>query len=69
VTVEVPVLLTEEEVAAVDALVESGRFANRSDVLRTAFSELLRRMRKQEIGELGLAHFDAWSRSEGGAPL
>ena len=37
--------------AALDAMVESGRFANRSEVLRTALAELLREEREREIDE------------------
>jgi Arc/MetJ-type ribon-helix-helix transcriptional regulator len=50
-TVQVPVRLTKEDVSAVDAMVESGRFANRSDVLRTALARLLRAEREREIDE------------------
>jgi Arc/MetJ-type ribon-helix-helix transcriptional regulator len=50
-TVQVPVRLTEEDVSAVDAMVESGRFANRSEVLRTALAQLLREEREREIDE------------------
>ena len=37
--------------ADVDALVESGRFADRSEVLRTALAKLLREEREREIDE------------------
>jgi Arc/MetJ-type ribon-helix-helix transcriptional regulator len=49
--VQVPVRLTEEDVAALDALVAGGRFANRSAALRAALSELLREEREREIDE------------------
>lgn len=35
--------------AALDALVQRGRFANRSEALRAALSELLREEREREI--------------------
>lgn len=50
-TSQVPVRLTEEDVAAVDELVAAGEFQNRSDVLRTALAALLRERREQEIDE------------------
>lgn len=36
--------------AAVDALVESGAFASRSDVVREALAQLIDRHRRDEIG-------------------
>lgn len=48
-TVQVPVRLTEEDVSALDNLVESGRFSNRSDALRAALAELLREERERAI--------------------
>ena len=50
-TIQVPVRLTEEDVAALDEVVASGRFASRSDVLRTALEGLLREEREREIDE------------------
>ncbi len=50
-TTQVPVRLTDQDVAALDALVETGRFANRSEALRTALAELLREEREGEIDE------------------
>lgn len=50
-TTQVPVRLTEEDVSALDRLVERGRFASRSDVLRAALSQLLEEERQQAIDE------------------
>lgn len=46
---QVPVRLTEEDVSALDALVESGEFKNRSEALRAALAGLLRERREREI--------------------
>jgi Arc/MetJ-type ribon-helix-helix transcriptional regulator len=48
-TVQVPVRLTNQDVAALDAMVEQGRFANRSEALRAAVAALLRDEREREI--------------------
>ena len=48
-TIQVPVRLTEEDVAALDNLVEAGEFKNRSEVLRAALDGLLRERREREI--------------------
>jgi Arc/MetJ-type ribon-helix-helix transcriptional regulator len=50
-TVQIPVRLTQSDVSAVDELVASGRFASRSDVLRTGLARLLREAREREIDE------------------
>lgn len=50
-TVQVPVRLTKEDVAALDTLVQRGRFGNRSEALRAALAELLREEREREIDE------------------
>jgi Arc/MetJ-type ribon-helix-helix transcriptional regulator len=50
-TVQVPVRLTEADVAALDAIVAGGRFANRSDALRAALAALIREEREQGIDE------------------
>lgn len=47
--VQVSVRLTEEDVASLDALVQRGRFGNRSEALRAALAELLREEREREI--------------------
>jgi Arc/MetJ-type ribon-helix-helix transcriptional regulator len=49
--VQITVRLTEAEVSALDQLVASGRFASRSDVLRTALARLLHEAREREIDE------------------
>jgi Arc/MetJ-type ribon-helix-helix transcriptional regulator len=43
--------MTEEDVAALDELVASGRFANRSEALRAGFARLLHEERDREIAE------------------
>lgn len=48
-TTQVPVRLTQEDVAALDDLVEAGEFRNRSEVLRAALDGLLRERREREI--------------------
>jgi Arc/MetJ-type ribon-helix-helix transcriptional regulator len=48
-TVQVPVRLTEEDVAALDAIVAEGRFASRSDALRTGLAWVLHEEREREI--------------------
>lgn len=48
-TTQVPVRLTEEDVSALDALVEAGEFKNRSEALRAALAGLLRERREREI--------------------
>jgi Arc/MetJ-type ribon-helix-helix transcriptional regulator len=50
-TFQVPVRLTEQDVAALDAVVASGRFSSRSDVLRSALARLLRDERERLIDE------------------
>jgi Arc/MetJ-type ribon-helix-helix transcriptional regulator len=50
-TIQVPVRLTEEDVSALDSMVSSGRFANRSDVLRAALGRLLLEERERQIDE------------------
>lgn len=50
-TIQVPVRLTERDVAALDAMVERGRFANRSEALRAALARLVREEREREIEE------------------
>jgi Arc/MetJ-type ribon-helix-helix transcriptional regulator len=48
-TVQVPVRLTEEDVAALDAVVASGRFSNRSEALRAGLEQVLREERETVI--------------------
>jgi Arc/MetJ-type ribon-helix-helix transcriptional regulator len=50
-TIQVPIRVTEQDVSALDELVARGRFASRSDALRTALARLLREVREQEIDE------------------
>jgi Arc/MetJ-type ribon-helix-helix transcriptional regulator len=51
VTVQVPVRLTEADIAALDKVVSSGRFASRSDALRAGLAHVLREEREREIEE------------------
>ena len=60
-TIQVPVRLTEEDVAALDAVVASGRFANRSDALRAGLDQVLREERESVIDA-------AYRRGYGAAP-
>lgn len=48
-TVQIPVRLTEEDVAALDAVVATGRYSSRSDVLRAGLDRVLRAERDREI--------------------
>jgi Arc/MetJ-type ribon-helix-helix transcriptional regulator len=50
-TVQVPVRLTEQDVALLDAMIADGRFANRSEALRAGLTRLLREDREREIEE------------------
>jgi Arc/MetJ-type ribon-helix-helix transcriptional regulator len=60
-TIQVPVRLTETDVAALDAVVASGRFANRSEALRAGLDRVLREEREREIDA-------AYSRGYGAIP-
>ena len=48
-TIQEPVRLTEEDVAALDAAVAEGRFASRSDALRSGLKHVLREERERAI--------------------
>ncbi len=48
-TVQVPVRLTEADLAALDKSIAEGRFANRSDALRAGLARVLREEREHEI--------------------
>ena len=50
-TIQVPVRLTDRDVAALDALVDEGRFASRSEALRVALARLVREVREGAIEE------------------
>jgi Arc/MetJ-type ribon-helix-helix transcriptional regulator len=50
-TIQVPVRLTEQDVAALDAAVAEGRFASRSDALRSGLEHVLREERERAIDE------------------
>jgi Arc/MetJ-type ribon-helix-helix transcriptional regulator len=63
-TIQVPVRLTEEDVAALDEVVASGRFASRSEVLRTALEGLLREEREREIDEAYRSGYSKYPQEE-----
>ncbi len=84
-TTQVRVRLTEADLAALDAAIARGQFANRS-ALRLGLERILHDERQHEIdqtyaagygnhpqeewvGELGLAGLAAFDKAEGGAPL
>ena len=48
-TTQVPVRLTDRDLALLDALVAGGRYANRSDALRAALARLADEEREREI--------------------
>ena len=48
-TIQVPVRLTELDLAALDAVVASGRFASRSAALRAGLAQVLGEEREREI--------------------
>jgi Arc/MetJ-type ribon-helix-helix transcriptional regulator len=50
-TIQVPVRLTEEDVAALDAIVAEGRFASRSEALRAGLARVFHDEREREIDE------------------
>ena len=48
-TTQVPVRLTEQDLAALDQLVQAGAFANRSEALRAGLAALLREHQEREL--------------------
>jgi Arc/MetJ-type ribon-helix-helix transcriptional regulator len=50
-TTQVPVRLTDKDLAALDAAVASGRFASRSEALRAGLDLILREQSEREIDE------------------
>ena len=50
-TIQVPVRLTDEDLAALDRAVAAGRYTSRSDALRAGLRHLLREERELEIEE------------------
>jgi Arc/MetJ-type ribon-helix-helix transcriptional regulator len=60
-TTQVPVRLTASDLAALDAAVERGSFANRSEALRAGLARVLRDERDREIE-------DAYRRGYGAHP-
>ena len=49
--------LTESDLAALDAAIARGRFANRSDALRAGLGRILREERQHEIDQLYAAGY------------
>ena len=56
-TSQVAVRLTDEEVATLDELVDSGVAPNRSDILRLALSQLADRRRRQAVADAIVASY------------
>lgn len=50
-TIQVPVRLSQEDVAALDQAVERGRYRSRSDALREGLARVLKEERDREIEE------------------
>ena len=50
-TTQVPVRLTDADLAALDAVVARGRFANRSEALRAGLDRILYEERQRDIDE------------------
>jgi Arc/MetJ-type ribon-helix-helix transcriptional regulator len=64
-TIQVPVRLTKSDLAALDAAVARGTFANRSDALRAGLERVLQEEREREIDEAYAAGYgkhpqEAW---------
>jgi len=60
-TMQIPVRISERDMAELDAAIEKGRFANRSEAVRAGVELLLREEREREINE-------AYRRGYGGHP-
>ena len=56
-TIQVPVRLTESDLAALDAAIAHGRFANRSDALRSGLERILQEERDHEIDQMYAAGY------------
>jgi Arc/MetJ-type ribon-helix-helix transcriptional regulator len=56
-TVQVPVRLSDADVAALDAVIARGTFANRSDALRAGLKRVLREERERGIDEAYVAGY------------
>ncbi len=56
-TTQVPVRLTESDLAALDAAIARGRFANRSDALRSGLGRILHEERQHEIDQMYAAGY------------
>jgi Arc/MetJ-type ribon-helix-helix transcriptional regulator len=50
-TVQVPVRLTDSDLAALDAAIARGRFANRSEALRAGLDRILFEEHQREVDE------------------
>jgi Arc/MetJ-type ribon-helix-helix transcriptional regulator len=56
-TTQVPVRLTDSDLAALDAAIARGRFANRSEALREGLERVLYEERQREIDETYVAAY------------
>jgi Arc/MetJ-type ribon-helix-helix transcriptional regulator len=56
-TIQVPVRLTNSDLAALDAAIARGRFANRSEALRAGLERVLYEERQREIDEAYVAAY------------
>jgi len=56
-TIQVPVRLTDSDLAALDAAIARGRFANRSDALRAGLERILYEERQREIDQMYAAGY------------
>ena len=56
-TIQVPVRLTESDLAALDAAIARGRFANRSEALRAGLERILREEREHKIDQMYAAGY------------
>ena len=61
--------LTESDLAALDAAIARGRFANRSDALRAGLERILREERQHEIDQLYAAGYGRHPQEEWVAEL
>ena len=63
-TTQVPVRLTDADLAALDEAVAKGSFASRSDALRTGLKAVLREQREREIDESYRRGYGAYPQEE-----
>ncbi|CAN5333064.1 hypothetical protein BH18ACT12_BH18ACT12_04270 [soil metagenome] len=68
-TIQVPVRLTESDLAALDAAIARGRFANRSEALRAGLGRVLYEDRQRTIDEAYAAGYGKQPQEEWVADL